>query len=289
LGLSGNIRQRGQAPSEPLALSLLRKLAEAGGEVRTLDTPAGLVRMSIRGPRGKPPLMILHGLGDSIAGWAQASLPLLAAYRVHIVDLPGHGLSEAPPDWKLSTMLEGARAAVQSVPHARLVGHSLGGWLALKLILDGSVTPPGLVLINPGGAQLSPDAWAPFTQLVLAHDAPGARRYLRSAFHSAPRALELFPGEVIKQMRAPPIEGVLTALGEHDFIAPGALANLRVPTRLIWGQSDRLLPRETLAFWREELGRSPHARAHIVTMDKAGHCPHLERPIALARAIALKL
>ena len=279
--LTEAIELRPQNPREPFAMSLLRKLAETGGEVTHLETPAGRLRMISRGSRRLPPLLVLHGLGDSIAGWGQASLPLLARFRVHIVDLAGHGLSDAPPNWKLSTMLAGARAAVQAVPGARIVGHSMGGWLALKLILEGSIAPPGLVLVNPGGPLLPESSWDPFRKLILAEDHHGARRYLRSAFHSSPKALELFPGEVLKQMRAPPISGVINSLVEADFIATGDLANLSVPTRLIWGASDRLLPAETLPFWRKEL-----ARAEFHLLEKAGHCPHLERPLALAKMIA---
>lgn len=260
---------------------MLRKLAEAGGVTEHLLTPAGLWRLSSRGAESRPQLLVIHGLGDSIAGWAQASLPLLTRFRVHLVDLAGHGLSEAPPDWSQATLLQGVRAVVQRFPTARLVGHSLGAWLLLKLILRGELLPRELVLVNPGGATLPREEWEPFKKLILADSPAGARAYLRRAFHSPPRALELFPGEVIRQMRAPAISGFLGAVQESDFIAPGALASLSIPTRVIWGQSDRLLPVGTLPFWQREL-----PRARFVLLDKAGHCPHLERPLALARAVA---
>jgi pimeloyl-ACP methyl ester carboxylesterase len=259
----------------------LRKLAEVGGETEMVDTPAGRLRLASRGARGNPQLVVVHGLGDSIAGWAQAALPLLARFRVHLLELPGHGLSQAPPDFRQETLLDGLRAVLARFPDARLVGHSLGAWLLVKLLLRGALSPRELVLINPAGAALSREEWAPFQSLILARDAPGARAYLRRAFHRPPRALEWFPGEVLRQMRAPAIASFLSAVQESDFLAPGALASLTCKTRLVWGESDRLLPQGTLDFWKREL-----VGARLVLLAKAGHLPHLERPLALARAIA---
>ncbi len=275
--------RRERAPSEPLALSLLRKLAEAGGETRALDTPAGRLRLSSRGRAGAPELLVVHGLGDSIGGWAQASLPWLVGHRVHLVDLPGHGLSEAPPDWKQTTLLAGVEAVAKRFPEARLVGHSLGAWLLCKLILRGSLAPRELVLVNPAGPRLPREEWEPFRALIQARDAEGARHYLTRAFHSPPRALMLFPGEVLRQMQSPSIAGFLDAVGEDDFIEPGSLAPAlgQTRTRLLWGLSDRLLPAPVFPFWKRELHG---ARLHAI--EKAGHVPHLEAPLETARAIA---
>jgi len=260
-----------------LALSFLRILAERGARVGSLH---GL-RYARRGPVGAPELLLLHGLGDSIAGWARVLSPLSRTYRVHIVDLPGHGLSEAPPDFRLGTLLEPLARYARELRAPLLVGHSLGGWLAARLALDPASAASGLILINPAGALLPPADWNSFRDLLESAD---ARAYLERAFHRAPLALRLFPAEVARAMSAPPTRAFLAAVSAADFLRDAELASLRIPVRVVWGERDRLLPATTLPFFRAHL-----ARAEIVLLPHAGHLPHLEAPAELARAIALPL
>lgn len=260
-----------------LALSLLRSLAERGAQVGFLH---GL-RYAVRGPAGAPELLLLHGLGDSIAGWGRVLSPLSRTHRVHIVDLPGHGLSAAPRDFRLQTLLEPLARYAQELRAPVLVGHSLGGWLAARLALQPASAASGLVLVNPAGALLPPADWTRFRDLLEGAD---ARAYLERAFHRAPIALRLFPAEVARAMSAPPTRAFLAAVSPGDFLRETELASLRIPVRIVWGERDRLLPAAALPFFRANL-----PGAEIVTLPDAGHLPHLEAPARLARAIAQPL
>ena len=273
----------------------MRAAAETGGSTGYLDTPHGRLRWAARGRADAPPLLVLHGMGDSLGGWAQAALPLLLRFRVHLLDLPGHGLSGAPPDWRLGTLVAAVRTYARALDRPLIVGHSLGGWLAVRLLQvpprdapPALFAPPidaaGLVLVNPAGMLPQQAEWDPFLQLVQASDARGARAYLRHAFHAPPLALRMFPGEVVAAMRAESTRGFLGGLAAGDFLAPEELAALRLPLRLVWGESDRLLPAGTLEFFRR------HLPAHdFVPIARSGHMPHLEAPLRLARAIAARL
>jgi pimeloyl-ACP methyl ester carboxylesterase len=161
-----------------------------------------------------------------------------------------------------------------------LVGHSLGGWIALRLVLSGAVKPAALVLVNPGGALLARELWDPFRALISARDRKGVARYLERAFHRAPIAMRLFPGEVMRMMWAEGAQGILDALVESDFLREAELASLRAPLTLIWGERDRLLPEGTFEFFRRAL---PDAR--VVLLPNTGHLPHLESARALVRAL----
>ncbi len=273
---------------QDLALAAMRKLVEHGGQSGWAATPAGPLRYVVRGPVGAPELLLLHGLGDSLAGWAQVVGPLARERRVHLIDLPGHGLSSRPPDFCLETLVNSVRHYAETLRAPTVVGHSLGGWIALRLACASS--PPaggsrrlsGLQLINPGGARLDRAAWAPFRELVSARDRRGVGRYLEVAFHRPPLLLRLLPGEVIRAMWTGTAQGILDAIAEQDFVNEADLAALHLPVRIIWGARDRLLPAGTLDFFRRGL-----PDADFVELPDSGHLPHLESPRALARALLL--
>jgi len=264
---------------ENLALAVLRRLAEHGAQVGFSASPSGPLRFAVRGPEGAQPLLLLHGLGDSIAGWARLAAPLARRFRLHLLDLPGHGLSASPRDFRLATLLEAIVPYAEKLEQPLLAGHSLGGWLAVRLA-QRLAQPRGLILINPGGARLAQEAWEPFRALLSATDAAGARRYLERAFYSAPLLLRLAPGEVLKAMASPAARGFLQSIEPADFLGAAELQSLRLPARLVWGRADRLLPEGSLEFFREHL-----PGAQLVLLDRAGHLPHLEQPAALARAL----
>src|SRR5207253_3786098 len=159
-----------------------------------------------------------------------------------------------------------------------IVGHSLGGWLAARLALLPKSHARGLVLVNPGGAMLSEGEWTAFREVLERAD---ARVYLERAFHSAPLALRLFPAEVAKAMSSPATRSFLAAVAKEDFLRDAELAAIALPVRIIWGERDRLLPAATLPFFRAHL-----PAAEVVVLARAGHLPHLEAPVQLARAIS---
>jgi len=265
---------------QQFALAVMRGLAERGGRVGWAGTPAGAIRFAVRGPEDAQPLLLLHGLGDSLAGWAQVVGPLARRHRVHLIDLPGHGLSHRPPDWRLSTLAEAVAHYARDLREPVLVGHSLGGWLALRLALAQAIRPARIALVNPGGAPLAREEWEPFRALVSARDRRGVLRYLNAAFHRAPLAMRLFPSVIIEAMWAEGAQGVLGAVTESDFLREAELRSLQTPLRIVWGASDRLLPQGTLDFFRRAL-----PRAELVLLENTGHLPHLEAPRALARVL----
>jgi pimeloyl-ACP methyl ester carboxylesterase len=264
---------------QELALALLRGVAERGARVGWAATPAGPLRFAVRGPKGAQPLLVVHGLGDSLAGWAQVAGALSRRHELHLLDLPGHGLSRDPPDWRFSTLAAAVGHYARALREPVLVGHSLGGWIALRLALAGAPIA-GLLLVNPAGALLDEGQWAPFRELLSATDRAGVRRYLERAWHRPPLALRLLPQEVIDAMWTRATRGVLDAVQAADFLREDELRSLRLPVRLLWGESDRLLPEGTLPLLRRGL-----ASAELVTLPRCGHVPHLECPRALARAL----
>ena len=202
-------------------MALLRRVAERGARVGSVH---GL-HFAVRGPVGAPDLLVLHGLGDSIAGWARVVGPLSRTHRVHLVDLPGHGLSAQPADFRVSTILEPLARYAAGLRAPVLVGHSLGGWLAARLALLPECPARALVLVNPAGAVLPEVEWTAFRDLLDSRD---ARAYLERAFHSAPVTLRLFPSEIARAMSSPATRSFLANVAKEDFLRDAELASLEM-------------------------------------------------------------
>src|SRR3954467_15957697 len=102
-----------------------------------------------------PPLLLIHGIGDSSATWRQA-LPMLA--RKHLViapDLLGHGRSAKPrADYSVAAYANGMRdlLGVLGIERVTLVGHSLGGGVAMQFAYQFPERTERLILVASGGA-----------------------------------------------------------------------------------------------------------------------------------------
>src|SRR5258708_26259998 len=100
-----------------------------------------------------PPLVLLHGLGDSHRTWRRVASRLAERFRVLLPDLPGHGLSDRPDapytlDWYAETMLAWLDAI--GVPTTSVVGHSYGGGVAQWMVLAQRDRIERLALVAPG-------------------------------------------------------------------------------------------------------------------------------------------
>ncbi|AEI69042.1 alpha/beta fold hydrolase [Corallococcus macrosporus] len=272
----------------PVEAALLAQLAPAvvakvhwlpdGGALRVLEAGAG------------PTVVLLHGRGGAASQWFTYLTVLARGHRVLAVDLPGFGMSSAP-DGPLATAEDAAAfftAPVESLL-ARLapgpvtvVGHSLGGLVALELALRGRVPVERLALVDAMG--LGPEM------------APKARLF----FHAGPERLarSLGPWAWARMMPPPrtPLGERLGALAYEllsrpdsraeaarafNLLAPLAgpvfhradrLGSVTAPALLVWGERDDTLPVSTA---EQAARRLPLAR--LLRLD-AGHSPHQEHP-----------
>jgi pimeloyl-ACP methyl ester carboxylesterase len=196
-------------------------------------------------------LVFVHGLSAS-SRWWRPVLRELRGRGVHLVDLPRiPGRSEQ----HLVDELE-PRAPVT------LVGHSLGGLVAARVAAARPDLVRALVLVSPAGAPGRPlHAYAAGLARTLAGAPPAVLAAVtRDALRTGP--LGLAAGAVFA-LRAQPA------------------ATVDVPTLLVWGGRDALLPPELAATWQARL---PHARLALI--PDAGHAPMLETPSAFARLLA---
>ena len=195
-------------------------------------------------------LVLVHGLAGSSRWWGNVVPELEAHHTVEVLDLPRRDPLEAV-----------ASAADDSV----LVGHSLGGLVCVRAALADPQRVRGLVLVAPVGV--------PMARSMIRSIAPLAR-----TARAAPIALtRLLARDVLRLGPMPLVRGITTALAAD---VRGDLSRLQMPTLLVWGSRDPLVPAELALEWRRAL---PQAR--LALLEGVAHTPMLEQPHALAREL----
>lgn len=241
--------------------------------------------------------MLLHGLGTTQQIWSLVTDPLASSRRVITLDLPGFGES-APVGTgfdlaEVTERLARALAAHHVTAPFDLVGHSLGGAVALTLAARRPNLVQRLVLVAPAGLQRSR---APLPKALLGSGATGlfaARRRLAAlserpwgrrlllAFAAADGAT-LSPSQARMMVEASaPAQRIAQAtrvIAQADLLP--LLRSAPAPLGLIWGRRDRAVPFKLAA---EILAERPDAELELI--DWTGHVPMVERPDSFAVAL----
>jgi pimeloyl-ACP methyl ester carboxylesterase len=273
----------------------LAKPALDGFEAREADLFGAPVRYLVGGS-GRP-LALVHGLGGSSANWADLAPALARRRRVIALDLPGHGCSAplsaapslAPFGDAVATVLE----REQAVP-APVVGHSLGGVVALRTALRRPDVVAALVLASGAGIS-SATAEARRALLLIGMLRPGRRiapwrRPIgRSAllkrlafaywFTADPLALSerAVDGFLVGHLWHSDIASAWRALVREDVRAD--LEGVRSPALVLWAAEDRQLPLDDAFDYARRL------RAPLRVIPDCGHLLIGERPDACCDAI----
>lgn len=231
-----------------------------------------------RGGRG-PPLMMVHGLGSSANAFFRTLGPLAKSFSsVFAIDLPGNGFSPVPGGGpmpvrdQVELLLEFRKRIIGE--RVFLLGNSLGGGMALNMAFREPEALRALGLVSPAGAQITDERFQQLLQSFQVKDAKGARVLAHKLFVKPPLSLLLFADELRKMMSSQTVKSIVAAISTADLVQGAQLSALPMPTLLIWGQSEKLLPYEGLAFFRAHLP----AHAEIREVKGFGHMPQMEHP-----------
>jgi pimeloyl-ACP methyl ester carboxylesterase len=257
-----------------------------------------------------PPVILLHGVSLGAAVWAPL-LALLPHRQVVAVDLPGHGLSD-PVSYRRGHVREHARQLIDDlldaleVDHAPVVGHSLGGMLALWHAATGAERISALVAIgDPAVALPGVRGRMPLSMMtargvglaMLRSPSPPAvyRRLLAQGLGSAEIAgapapmLEALRLSTRRSENARTVASLMHAIDRfrrpraESVLTPGELDAIRTPTMFIWGADDPYLSPEAAA---ASIDRMPAATLRVLP---GGHGPWLVDAGRVADLIDLHL
>ena len=253
------------------------------GEINTRYWSAGDT-----GPR----VVLIHGVGRFLEEWLPSFDALAAHCRVCALDLPGHGLSDKPLSTSyrtadLSGFVKDFMGALD-INHAHIVGHSLGGGIALQLTLRFPEAVDKLVLVCSAGLGKEATlvlriATIPVVgELLTRPSLSGTRRLLKEFVNDPALLTDDFVGLSYRMAAVPGAQrAVLKTLrsagnlfGQHDDIYRSIIDNLgsiAKPVLILWGRQDRVLP---VAHGQSAVKRLPDGRLKI--LEDCGHLPMLE-------------
>jgi len=230
----------------------------------------------IRGGRGRPALVLIHGSGGDHTLWGWQLKGLKGQFEVVPLDLNGHGRSLARARDGLESYTEDALAVLDAIDGpAVLAGHSLGGAVALNAALTKPDNLVGLGLIDTG-AKLRV---LPKLLELIRDDFDGALDFLLGLlFH---RPLPDTVGEARAQMARNGQAALLRDFETCDaFDVMDRLAEIAVPALVCVGSEDQMTPLKYAQFLAERI-----PDAELVTIPDAGHVPMLEQPDVLNDAL----
>jgi pyruvate dehydrogenase E2 component (dihydrolipoamide acetyltransferase) len=263
--------------------------AAGGAELQTADVGGRKVSYAGAAPESQDGdvILLVHGYGGDRNSWLFLQEPLAAKYRVYALDLPGHGTSAKDVgDGTLGVLADAVTGVLDALgaDRAHLVGHSMGGAVALAVAARDPRRIASLTLIAPTGfgAEINAGYLRGFADAQT-------RRELK------PVAGQLFADEslVTRQLvddllaykRLDGVDESLHALlgtlldgdaQRGDSAAALAALGGATPVTVVWGRADRIIP----AAQAESV---TGAVRHLI--DGAGHMPQMERPAEVQAAI----
>jgi len=242
-----------------------------------------------------PVLLLIHGIAGSLDNWQEVIEPLARRHTVVAPDLPGHGGS-APGagDYSLGALAAELRDLLVALGHERatLVGHSLGGGIAMQFAYQFPEITERLVLVSSGG--LGPEVSA----ILRAAALPGAELFIgATAALGSTVGTKVARGLAVVGLR-PTTDVSEVARGYASLVDSGRrrafLATLRgvigtggqrihagdrlylaggMPVLIIWGARDPIIP-----VHHAERAHEAIPGSHLEVFEKVGHLPQLEAP-----------
>ncbi|HYL38760.1 MAG TPA: alpha/beta hydrolase [Bryobacteraceae bacterium] len=237
-----------------------------------------------------PTVILLHGLGGDGTNWALTTPALAKNYHVLVPDQIGFGESPKPMiNYRVATLVDFLAAFTKKlgITKATLVGNSLGGWTAIAYTLAHPDQVERLVLVDSAGYSLTrtgvqgsretltfldPSSVAVekiLMQTILANKAMVTDAFAESAF-----------AEHLRKNDGYTIDRFIESILRNEDVVDGKLGAIKVPTLVVWGREDALIPLPAGELMSKEI-----AGSSMVILDHCGHVPQLECAVPFDTAL----
>jgi pimeloyl-ACP methyl ester carboxylesterase len=234
------------------------------------------------------PLILIHGFTSSVYSWKDVFEPLAKNFHVIAIDLKGFGFSEKPDgDYTRRAQAVLVRHFLDhlKIDKAWLCGNSMGGEVSLNLALLDPQRVAGLILIDSGGVRVEGGSLAPgylfipvagrmLAALALTSDRL-VRQGLEKSFYDPSKITEERVATYYRPLRTR--AGQLAALRARtqadQFPVESELGKINVPTLILWGANDALIPLPA--------GRRMNSlirNSKLTVFENCGHVPQEEMP-----------
>jgi pimeloyl-ACP methyl ester carboxylesterase len=260
-------------------------------------------RVSYRRAGWGPVVVLIHGITGSSLTWEHVIEPLAERYTVVAPDLLGHGESAKPRgDYSLGAYASGIRDLLQAIGHDRatVVGHSLGGGVAMQMAYQFPERCERLVLVSSGGLgrevhMLLRAAALPGSEFVLPLLASQGLIGRLDAFGTFLSRFGLRAGADLDEMwrgfssladagaRAAFIHTLRTILdpgGQRVSATDRLYLAAEMPSLILWGERDPIIP-----YRHGERAAETMPGSRLVTFPNAGHFPHRDDPKRFVREL----
>ena len=250
-----------------------------------------------------PTLLLIHGLGSYMPVWSRNLDALAAGHRVVAIDLPGYGKS-AKANFEYSMafyarVVDGVIDAL-GLKHVVLVGHSMGGQIALTHALRYPGKAERLVLVAPAGFERfgkGEGAWlaeAVDKDYVARTPAEAIYANMAANFYAMPPEARFMVDDRLRVVGGPDFEAYSYAVARsvyamvHEPVID-RLSAIHVPALVVFGEDDGLIPNPILhggttrVVAEEGTRRLPRGR--LVMIPRAGHMVQFERPVEFDAAL----
>lgn len=260
---------------------LITASAQANAQTSAADKTATVygAKIHYREAGSGPVVILLHGLGADNTSWASTIGPLSAKFHVIAPDQIGFGHSDKPMlNYRIATLvdfLDGFMKQV-GVEHASLVGNSLGGFTAAAYVLAHPEKVDRLVLVDAAGFTLPKDTDLRLLTILNPSTREQAKALAALVFYNKQFITDAVADMLLTQRVTAndgyTIQRFLESIARGEDVLDGRLGDIKQPTLVVWGKEDQLTP-----MWMAERFKKEINGSELVTFDKCGHVPQMEK------------